>query len=281
MLTSSLWLRQLLAALAATSGYHKLPERETAWPHHFDNTDGIGPVARQLFYRDKGTGIYLPFKGMSAPVPVEQKIGIEAHITAIAFGTTRAARAFWSRLIEAGEIPDEIWQLYGDDVASAAQRMALHQRFWKVPYHWVALLNGDVLHNNDITRYTFHGNGGNHLLIGVSLEGNFPGLEASRTKKHHGYDEHTILTGRAALELGTLHSRELGAPVEWLYAHRQYTDGRLGDPGEGWWREIGLPTCSKVHLKRNVTFSHGTGNQIPREWDPDGLVDFRGRPIRS
>jgi len=272
------WLRQLTAFLAQASRIEKLPEREKVWPDYFDNTDGIGPVKRTLFYKSSG-GIMLPFKGKPGIIPIQEKVGIEAHITAVAFGTTARARKFWVKLIDAGEIPEMVWRLFGQVPTEAAQRMALHQRFWKVPYHWVGLLNGDVLHNNDIDRYTYHGNGGNRLLVGVSLEGSFPGLESKRKSKHHAYDGHTIETGRAALRLAVKHSRDLGAPIRWLYAHRQYSAGRLGDPGAGWWREIGLPVANEMNLQVNYEFKHGSGNQIPVEWDDKGLVDYRGRSI--
>lgn len=283
MLTT-LWIRQLVAALRLAT-VETAPEPAQGWPDYFDNTEGIGPIQRTLFYKDKRSGILLPFKGRAKPVPVEKKIGVEAHITAIAFGTTKKARAFWRKQIEEGLLPDEVIQLFAvgfdpkqpDWTERVAERMALHQRFWKVPYHYVGLLNGDVLHNNQISRYTFHGNGGNLPLVGVSLEGNYPGLEKNRKPKHNGYDEHTILTGRAALRLATMESRDAGAPIEALFAHRQYSKNRIGDPGEGWWKEIGIPVSQELHLERRVRFTHGTGREVCREWDELGEVDYFGR----
>jgi len=271
------WFRQLISWSLKSAGIERLPERETKWPDYFDNTEGIGEVKRTLFYKHSSTGVMLPFKGRPQPVDPSTKVGVEAHITAVAFGTTARSRKFWSKQISEGTVPN--WNLFGDTVEAAAQRMALHQRFWKVPYHYVALLNGDVIYNNQITRYTYHGNGGNGPLVGVSLEGNFPGLEKNRTKKHNGYDEHTIETGRSALRLAVMESRDRGAPCEGLYAHRQYSSGRLGDPGEGWWKEIGIPMMKELKLKVLYDFRHGSGNKIPVEWDENGLVDYRGRPI--
>ena len=256
------------------------PPREKEWPDFFDNTVGIGPVQRTLFYKHK-SGVMLPYEGTPRPIPIEKKIGIEAHITAVEFGTGKKSRKFWTGLIDSGEIPEEEWKRFGEMPTEAAQRMALHQRFWKVPYHWVGLLNGDVLHNNPVTRYTYHGSSGNKLLIGVCLEGNFPGLEKNRKSKHTAWDEHIIETGRGALRLSVKNSRDLGAPIEWLYCHRQYSGGRVGDPGEGWWREIGVPVAEEMNLQINYEFKTGKGNQIPKEWDDNGLVDYRGRPISS
>lgn len=284
LLPANLWLRQVLAALRQAT-IERVPERAQGWPDHFDNSEGIGLVKRPLFYKHKPSGILLPFKGRPEPVDPTAKVGVEAHITAVAFGTTRRQRQFWQSQLDDGLIPQEVVRLFGngfaandaDYYAQVAERMALHQRFWKVPYHYVGLLNGDVLLNNPISRYTYAGNGGNGLLVQVSLEGNYPGLEKNRKKKHNGYDEHTIETGRAALRLAVLQSRDQGAPVEALYAHRQYSAGRISDPGEGWWREIGIPMSQELHLERRVTFSHGSGLEICLEWDPLGHVDYRGR----
>jgi hypothetical protein len=271
-------VRQLVAWLKIVSGVEQLPEREVEWPAYFDNRDGIGIVQRELFYKSR-SGVLLPFKGDATPIPVTSKVGLEAHITATAYGTTKKARAFWAGLITSGEISPELAAKFGATVEAQAQRMALHARFWTVPYHWIALLNGDVLRNNDITRRTYHGNGGNGPLIGVSLEGDYPGLEKNRKAKHHKYDEHTILTGRAAVRLAVTHSRDLGAPVEWLFAHRQYDAGRIGDPGEFWWKEIGIPMAVELGLKIDFEFKHSDGAKICREWDDRGLVDYRGKPV--
>lgn len=287
ILNNPFWLRQFVAL--ARSAIEKKPEQAAAWPEFFDNTNGIGTVTRSLFHKDKRSGILLPFEGRAAPVPVEEKIGIEAHITAVAFGTTKKSRKFWTDLITkqvqgiSNELPGEIIEIYragydGDDwIQKTAERMALHQRFWKVPYHWVGLLIGDVLFNNDITRYTFHGSGGNRKLVGVSAEGNFPGLEKNRKKKHNEWDEHTIETNRSAIRLATLKSREQGAPIQYLYAHRQYSKGRIGDPGSGWWKEVGIPMCEELHLERRVREKYDGGYEICREWDPDGRVNYFGK----
>lgn len=273
--------RQFIAA--TRSVVEKKPEVAKAWPDFFDNTDGIGPISRPLFYKDKSSGILLPYKGYAKPVPVEQKIGLEVHITAVAYGTTKASRKFWVDQIVGGLLPEDILAHYRagfgeeDWLEKTAERLALHQRFWKAEYHWIGLLNGDALHNNDISRYTFHGSGGNSKLIGVSGEGDFPGLEKNRKKKHNGWDEHTIETNRAVIRLATTNSRDLGAPVERLYAHRQYSSGRVADPGEGYWKEIGIPMAKELHLERMVFQKFGSGNEICREWDDEGRVNYWGK----
>jgi hypothetical protein len=288
--TLPFWFRQFISWSLKSAGIESLPERATRWPDHFDNTKGIGEVQRTLFYKDKRTGLMLPFKGRGRPVDVSTKIGVEAHITAISFGTTKRARQFWLRAIEDGLIPEVLLQKYqqkalereggpGESLELVAERMALHQRFWKVPYHYIALLNGDILYNNQITRYTYHGNGGNGPLVGISLEGNFPGLARSRKKKHDVIDDFVIETSRAAIRLSVNKSRDEGAPIEILAAHRQYSSGRLGDPGEEWWKEVGIPMKKELNLEVRYSFRHGSGNKICKDWDENGLVDYRGRSI--
>lgn len=294
--TNSLWLRQFIASIRLAT-VETAPPRAEAWPEpvepdvpgYFDNIAGIGPVARPLFHKDSRTGLMLPYKGRPSDCLPGTKVGVEAHITAVSYGTTKKARKFWLRLVEDNEIPEDVWLRFSngvpyeiatkEQVEAAVVRMALHQRFWKVPYHFVGLLNGDVLWNNPVLRYTYHGSGGNSLLLGVCMEGNFPGLEKNRKAKHHGYDPHTIETGRAAVRLAVLKGREAGEPINWLYAHRQYSGGRVGDPGEGWWHEIGLPCARELDLEINYQFKHKNGLLVPREWDDNGLVDYRGRPL--
>lgn len=267
------WFREYISWSLRLVGVEELPPRASEWPGFFDNTNGIGPVQRELFYKHS-SGVLLPFKGRPAAVDASTKIGVEAHITAVAFGVSKRAKKFWSGLITTGDLPEEIWKLFGATTDEAVMRLALHQRFWKVPYHWVALLNGDVLWNNPITRYTYHGNGGNGPLVGLSLEGNYPGLEKNRKKKHNGYDEFTIETSRAATRLSVTDSRDKGAPIEILRAHRQYSGGRRGDPGEGWWKEIGRPMAKELHLEISTSFRNGTGRYIPTQWDAEGVGNY-------
>ena len=98
------------------------------------------------------------------------------HITAVEFGTSSRQRRRWAERISAGEIADGVVDRYRQGVAdddAVAERMALHERFWPVTYHWVALRNGDVLFNNAAERYTYHGNRSNRFALGISIEADF------------------------------------------------------------------------------------------------------------
>jgi hypothetical protein len=177
---------------------------------------------------------------------------IVLHQTAVKFGTTKRNR-----------------DKYGE-------RLALHRRFYKVPYHCVALLNGDVLWNNEIDRYTYHGNSSNARSLGVAVEGSFPGLESKRKPKHHAIDDFLIATARAAVKLMLLKAEEAGANVTHIQAHRNYSSGRVGDPGERLWREVAL----RAGLVVDGELAAGGGRPIPTEWQAGALYDYRGRRLR-
>lgn len=283
ILPSPFWLRSLIGQLKQGIGLEQIPPRAAAWPDFFDNTEGIGGVARKAFYK-KG----LTYKGRPGAYPIEKKIGIELHQMACTFGTSKGRRRFWLKAIADEKIPAALMEKYEEGLTGSrseilekmAAQMALHERFWKVPYHYAGLLNGDILRNNQISRYTYHGNGGNGPLIGVALEGHFPGIESIRKPKHNDIDVHTIETGRAVLRLAVTKSRKEGAPVTRIYAHRQYSGGRTGDPGEGLWKEVVLPVAKELDLEVRLDFKHGSGKKIPRDWDPEGVVDYKGRALR-
>jgi hypothetical protein len=180
---------------------------------------------------------------------------IVLHQTAVKFGTTRANR-----------------EKYGE-------RLALHRRFYKTPYHCIALLNGDVLWNNDVDWYTFHGNSSNATSVGVAVEGSFPGLESKRKPSHHTIDEHVAATVRAALLVTVRKCKEQGSTICLLQAHRNYSAGRRGDPGEQLWRLNAVPLREACHLQTNFIVARGGGRTIPREWDDRARFNYRGRPI--
>lgn len=282
LLLQAFWARRWIASIARAT-IESLPQQTEERPEYFDNTGGIGTVRRPAFYKDKRSGKMLTFEGRAQELSPEDKLGVEAHITAVAFGTTKNARKLWKNKIESGELSSLVLEPYRlgmeGDVERIAERLALHQRFWKVPYHWVGLLNGDILHNNLITRYTHHGDSGNRRLIGVAAEADMPGLEKDRKKKHHDLSERFIETNRATLRLAVMKARHEGAPICRLYAHRQYSPKRVGDPGEGWWKEIGIPIAKELHLDRMTSFADGKGLEICREWDELGRVDYRGKRL--
>jgi hypothetical protein len=250
-------------------------------PSYFDNCESDLAAFRDDWFAHP-SGTRLPFKGQPGPVPIEQKLRVCMHITACTFGTAAYQRKPWQSRIASGEVSQELADRFGASTQSAdaaAARMALHARFWSIAYHWVGLLNGDVLYNNQPTRYTWHGNGSNRSAIGVSAEAVLPALEKDRRSKHTAVDATFIETNRHALRCAVTHSRDQGAPITSITAHRCYSNQRFGDPGEAVWREIVKPLAAELGLDVDYSLRDRTGRPIPVEWDDDATHGFDGQLI--
>lgn len=248
----------------------------------FDNCTEAGIARwRTDFYRARDRSM-LPFKGLPTPLAIETKTHVCMHITACHFGTARYQRREWERRLDAGDIPAEVTDAYGlADLGrdAVAERMALHARFWTVAYHWVGLRNGDVLYNNQPTRYTYHGNGANREAIGVSLEAVLPGREADRGGRHDDVDATFIANGQRLLRLAVSETRAAGAPLTHLTAHRCYSPDRRGDPGEAVWREIVMPLADELGLEVDYDLARDGGRPIPTDWDDAATHDWAGRAV--
>lgn len=253
----------------------------TGRPEYFDNCEGDLAEFRTDWYQHK-SGKQLPFKGQPSPVDIGNRTHICMHNTACQFGTRSYQRKPWLRRIERGDLSQAVLDKYdvsAQGAEAAAARMALHARFWKVAYHWVGLLNGDILYNNQPTRYTWHGNGSNGGAIGVSAEGKLPALERQRKSSHDKLTDLFIETNRNTLRLAVTKSREAGAPIEWITAHRCYSGARTGDPGEGMWREVVLPIAAELDLSIDYSAKHRSGRPIPSDWDDQATHNFAGKSI--
>jgi hypothetical protein len=217
--------------------------------------------------------------GRSEPIEPAERIGVCVHQTAVRFGTTERKRAIWRRRIEEGELDEADLAARGLDrgLDACAARLALHERFWRAAYHWVGLLNGDVVHNNPITRYTYHGNGSNRRYLGIAAEGELPARESGRRHDHDGLGERFIETNRAVLASAVDDARRQGASIEWVTAHRCWSPRRRGDPGELYWKEVVLPMLDVLELRVDYELAHDGGRPIPTDWDPAATHDWSGR----
>jgi len=270
-------------------------EEVEALPAHFDNVTGyLATKYRKNFYKHS-SGKMLPFKGRPKPVAIETRTHIGCHITAVEFGVSSRRVSFWKKEILSEQIPIDVVDLYTHskngitslddlleaDIEEAASRMALHERFWKVPYHVVGLVNGDVLLNNLLTSYTYHGNGLNDEAIGLSAEANLPGLISGQKSKHTKVTEHWIETQRHAFKVGYERAMTMGAPLVGVRCHRQSSDSRTGDPGEAYYRYVATPMSEKYKLKLDVFFSDKRGGkEICIEWDEKGRVNYHGKKFK-
>ena len=255
------------------------PGTPSTFPAYFDNWDGEPARSyRSGVYEHEPSGSMLEWKGRPAPVPLSARTHVCCHITAVTFGTSAARRRVWRERIVSGALAEETLRSYGytqEDPEACATRMALHERFWPVAYHWVGLLNGDILFNNAPSRYTYHGNRSNSFALGVAAEAVLPGREARRGNEHTTVDESFVETNRETLRLAVSTAREQGAPITHVTAHRCFSMTREGDPGEAYWKQVVLPVSAEVGL----TVDHGAvdgGRSIPRDWDPASPFDWSG-----
>ena len=139
---------------------------------------------------------------------------------------------------------------------------------------------------NPLLWYVYHGNGFNSEDVGLEVEGRFAGLlDDPKTVEREDLlsswggtmDPVTpadVETACEALAWIVAEMKRLGCTPRYLHAHRQSSDTRRSDPGEGLWKpivsfarnELGLATQDGRVLK---TTKGKSGRPIPKEWDPD------------
>jgi len=166
--------------------------------------------------------------------------------------------------------------------------MTLHQtgcamgdsphRWGNVNAHYGATQSGIAYRINPLTDFIWHGHGLSHISGGVEVEGNFEGLTGKRYTLWSGGGGPHYLTEpqKKALDLIFYDIKEQFALLgkEWtnIYAHRESSEDRIGDPGEEIWKNIVLPWAFRLDLDRDRFdggryYKKGTGHVIPKGWD--------------
>ena len=192
--------------------------------------------------------------------------GVTIHQTAVSFGVT-------SRMIaEAG----------GDE------RLALARRGLKVPAHVEAFRDGTVAATDDVTAYLNHAGRLNAASAAEEIDGRYSGLldrpetaprEDLRTTwgsaDPQRFEGLIVDASRTGLVWIVTELRRMGAPVRYVWAHRQSSSTRRADPGEGIWRGLVLDfAVPYLGLATQPGRTWGKGRPIPRQWDPDGVGDY-------
>lgn len=204
--------------------------------------------------------------------PADRRKWICVHQTGVEFGVSKSRVWEWTRRANRAGMS-------GDEATAWARRMALRERFWTVPYHYVCLLDqGEVLLNNPLSWYTYHGNAANRGL-GFAIVGNFPGFESDRKPKHTPVDVHRTHIARSALRQAWAHARAQGYPVEEFRAHRQFSPRRRADPGEWIWSQVVRPVAADVGANVDYQLHQDGGLPIPTAWDPDARYDRQGKAV--
>lgn len=192
--------------------------------------------------------------------------GIVVHQTACEFGVSAP----------------QIKRAGGDKV------LAKHRRALNIAAHVTAFMTGKAVYANPLDWFVYHGNGFNSYTFGLEIEGLYPGLKGNLRTIAGDPSKATQLT-RATIEAAKIgltflvdRGRAAGAPVEWVYAHRQSSSTRRSDPGQEIWEEVVLGYAVPVlGLKVNNSLvlpvsnpKNGPGYPIPREWDPKASARY-------
>jgi hypothetical protein len=90
--------------------------------------------------------------------------------------------------------------------------------------------------------------------------------------------ETTIDAGRRAVRFAFEEGLRLGMPLRWIMPHRCYSRSRISDPGEELWRAIAIWAMANLGLRARYDVALHGGRKIPYEWDPNGTVDYQGKP---
>lgn len=158
--------------------------------------------------------------------------------------------------------------------AGGDKHKALHERGHHVACHAIAFEGdaagidcGHAVITNPLNWYINHGNDLNARSLGIEIEGRYKGLV-----KHGGQrpSDEVVQSARDALRFLVEEARSLGAPIKYIWAHRQSSGTRRDDPGEDLWKKVALDYGVKVlGLETQPEKTWDRGYPIPVEWDPE------------
>ena len=166
------------------------------------------------------------------------------------------------------------------DAAGGDRSLALHKRALNVACHAMAFMDGTVVITNNMQAYIQASNGLNSFSVALEIEGRYPGLLNEPDKTTWGGDptpltDQTIRAAREGIRQLVILCREQGIKLTHAYCHRQSSETRRSDPGEGLWRSVILDYAVPVlGLKTAPSFTVGSGKPVPVAWDPDGVGQY-------
>jgi hypothetical protein len=158
--------------------------------------------------------------------------------------------------------------------ASGNREEALHRRGLNVGCHVIAfdgakagVTCGHVCYVNPLDWYVYHGNQGNSASLGLEIEGAFYGCIQNGQLQA---PPHLIAAAKQALAFMVTKGRAMGMDnLRYIWAHRQMSSEKRGDPGEELWKRVVLDYAVPVL---------GLQTQPTRVW-PDTSGPLGGRPI--
>lgn len=174
------------------------------------------------------------FKGRRVRRDVKDVVALVVHQTAVSggFGVTRAS-------VE----------------RSGSELLARLARYRSTPYHALySPADRASIVQWPLWAHGYHGNRSNAYSIGWSYDGRFPG------------DALHVDQARQSLAHVVSVAREVGAPLQYVEAHRQHSAQRGGDPGLEIWRDVVLPMLPALGLSMRPTHTTGDGLPLPDAW---------------
>lgn len=145
----------------------------------------------------------------------------------------------------------------------------------RVNAHCGVTRNGTVILMHDFQWEIWHGNGLSKQTIGIETAGNFYGVPGVKgTWWSPGGGPHQLNEKQQhAFEVlfHILHEAfdEGGGNWKKVYAHRQSSSSREGDPGQEIWQKVGMVWQTALGADDGgPNYCVGSGNPIPKEWNP-------------
>jgi hypothetical protein len=122
----------------------------------------------------------------------------------------------------------------------------------------------------------WHAQGLSQSTIGIEIAGNFHGVEGKKNTLWKGGGPAATLNPNqlegvnAAMNLVQFWFNEQCQEWKYIYAHRQSSKTRAGDPGSEIWQQVAMPWIKKLGLSEGgENFKRGSGRPIPREWNSE------------
>ena len=175
-----------------------------------------------------------------------------------------------------------VWYSVSSQQVSAAlgdRHAALHTRGLNVACHAIAfdgkganLQCGHGVATARLDWYCYQANTANSESVGLEVEGVYPGLETPGCVVP---SQRVVDAARAAVRYMVETGRAQGMPIQYIWAHRQSSANRRGDPGESLWREVALDfAVAELGLETQPSRTWGDGRPIPVEWQLQGVGPY-------
>lgn len=147
-----------------------------------------------------------------------------------------------------------------------------HRRALDVAAHVTAFQDGTVVQGHPLAAYVWHGNSLNGFTIGLECEGLFAGV---RVPGHDQVSDQALASFCKGVEYIVERGRGEGMPINYIWAHRQSSSSRRGDPGGEIWQKVVIEyAVNALGLKTRVNEHFDTGRSIPKSWDASGSGEY-------